>query len=58
MSPEFQTYFATFPKETQRVLREMYDIIKAVLPETKRGLFCSIQKSYWVLSNRFGGEGF
>jgi len=35
MSPEFETYLATFPEQTQRLMHEMYDIIKAVLPEAQ-----------------------
>jgi uncharacterized protein YdhG (YjbR/CyaY superfamily) len=48
MSTEFQTYFIAFPEETQRVLREMYDTIKVVLPEAKQkisyGMPCFHQK--------------
>ena len=48
MSPEFQTYFTAFPEETQSVLREMYDIIKVVLPEAQEkisyGMPCFHQK--------------
>jgi uncharacterized protein YdhG (YjbR/CyaY superfamily) len=35
MTPEFETYFAAFPQETQDMLREMYVVIKAVLPEAQ-----------------------
>ena len=32
MSPEFETYFATFPEQTQRLLHEMYSSVKELLP--------------------------
>jgi uncharacterized protein YdhG (YjbR/CyaY superfamily) len=35
MTPEFETYFAVFPQQTQDMLREMYVVIKAVLPEAQ-----------------------
>ena len=35
MTPEFETYFAAFPQETRDMLREMYDIVKAILPEAQ-----------------------
>ncbi len=48
MSPEFETYFAAFPQQTQDMLREMYDVVKAVLPEAQEkisyGMPCFYQK--------------
>jgi uncharacterized protein YdhG (YjbR/CyaY superfamily) len=48
MTPEFETYFAVFPQETQDMLREMYDIVKEVLPEAQEkisyGMPCFYQK--------------
>jgi uncharacterized protein YdhG (YjbR/CyaY superfamily) len=35
MTPEFETSFAVFPQQTQDMLREMYVVIKAVLPEAQ-----------------------
>jgi len=60
MSPEFQPYFATFPEETQRVLREMYDIIKTVLPEAQEkisyGMPCFHQKQNVVYFAAFNNH--
>jgi uncharacterized protein YdhG (YjbR/CyaY superfamily) len=48
MSTEFETYFFSFPQETRDMLREMYDIVKAVLPEAQEkisyGMPCFYQK--------------
>lgn len=48
MSPEFKTYFAAFPQQTQDMLREIYDIVKAVLPKAQEkisyGMPCFYQK--------------
>jgi uncharacterized protein YdhG (YjbR/CyaY superfamily) len=35
MTPEFETYFAAFPQQTQDMFREMYVVIKTVLPEAQ-----------------------
>jgi uncharacterized protein YdhG (YjbR/CyaY superfamily) len=48
MSPEFKTYFAAFPQQTQDMLREIYDIVNAVLPKAQEkisyGMPCFYQK--------------
>jgi uncharacterized protein YdhG (YjbR/CyaY superfamily) len=48
MTPEFETYFVAFPQQTQDMLREMYDIVKAVLPKAQEkisyGMPCFYQK--------------
>ena len=32
MSPEFETYFTPFPEQTQRLLHEVYNSVKELLP--------------------------
>jgi uncharacterized protein YdhG (YjbR/CyaY superfamily) len=48
MTLEFETYFAAFPQQTKDMLLEMYDIVKAVLPEAQEkisyGMPCFYQK--------------
>jgi uncharacterized protein YdhG (YjbR/CyaY superfamily) len=46
MTPEFETYFVAFPQQTQDMLREMYDIVKAVLPKAQEKISCGMPCFY------------